>query len=207
MAQIIFELQVSTWLQTLLFHLCPINIFISHEKNKSVVINHCPKFAKRLVALFFQASRLLAADCSNCSWIGSIGNCLCLGLSVQPAEAVSECCPKSLAIAFAVKTLIVFWNSLQESGVIARWQAGACTSAQTWTLPPDQVVVKVLSAQNPWINCVEFSPFFGLMSRAYHTTSSVWAESGQCQVVEKNKNISQWSSCTQLTLFQKFIQF
>ena len=47
-----------------------------------------------------------------------LGNTLCLCLPVWPSQAVPECCPKSLAIDF--------WT-------------------QTWTLPPDQWVVYVLS--------------------------------------------------------------
>ena len=63
------------------------------------------------------------------------------------------------------------WSSSQAQAhgiaVIAKWQAGAFVQAWTWTqictlepLPPEERVVKVLSAPNPWIPlCVEFECF------------------------------------------------
>ena len=80
-------------------------------------------------------------DCSR------LGYSLCLCLPVRPAQTVLEHCPKSLAIDFAVKTFDCLLE--QPSGVIARWPAGARTWTQTWTLPPDQWVVVVLSAPKP----------------------------------------------------------
>ena len=83
-----------------------------------------------------------------------LGNALGLCLPVQPVYAVPDCCLKGPAIHLAVKTL----NYLLEyrSVVIARWPSGARPWTQTWTLPPDQLVVKVLSAhRNPRIICVE----------------------------------------------------
>ena len=44
-------------------------------------------------------------------------------------------------------------------GEIARWPAGAQTWAQTWTLPPDQRVVRFYRLWNHSINCVEFEFF------------------------------------------------
>ena len=74
-------------------------------------------------------------------------NMLCLCLPVCPAHAVLERCPKSLSIDFSVKTFNCFLK--QPWGVIARWQAGARTWPQAWTLLPDQRVVKgALKLQN-----------------------------------------------------------
>ena len=45
----------------------------------------------------------------------------------------------------------------------ARWLAQARPWTQTWTLPPDQRVVKVYLLWNPWIKCVEFEFWLGLL--------------------------------------------
>ena len=60
------------------------------------------------------------------------------------------------------------------------WQAGAGTWSQTWTLPPDQRVVKIYVLQNPWILFVvqlktpklrqAVSHFQPASRRLYHTT-------------------------------------
>ena len=78
---------------------------------------------------------------------------LVLARPTRPNWAVPERWPKSSTIDFAVKT----FDCLLEKplGVIARWPEGARSWTQTWTLPPDQWAVKILSALNPWINCVE----------------------------------------------------
>ena len=94
---------------------------------------------------FFNSSEQVEAS-SNCSWLD---NTLYFCLPVRPAQAVLYLCPKSIAIDFAVKpvTVVIFWNSLHcPSGVIAKWQPGAQTGTQTWTLQPDQQAVKVISA-------------------------------------------------------------
>ena len=104
----------------------------------------------------FSSSQPVAAS-SDCS---QLGNTLCLCLPVRPAQALQERCPKSWAIDFAVKTFDCLLK--QPFGVIARWQAGAWTWTQTWTLQPDQWVVEVLSAQKPGIICVEFELSLGL---------------------------------------------
>ena len=80
---------------------------------------------------------------------------------VQLAKAMPDRCPKSLAIAFAVKTFDCLLA--RPSGAIARWPAGAWTWTQTWTLPPDQQVVKVCQLQNPRIIYAEFKFFLGLL--------------------------------------------
>ena len=50
-------------------------------------------------------------------------------------------------------------NVFQHATKIAWWPAGAQTWTQTWTLQPDQQVLKFCSLQNHSINCVEFQFF------------------------------------------------
>ena len=91
----------------------------------------------------FSSSEPVAArsDCHR------LGNALCLCLPVCPAQAVPERDPKSSAFDLQSKTSIVFWNhSLSLLEWLPNGLQGAQTWTQTWTLPPDQRVVKVLSA-------------------------------------------------------------
>ena len=53
--------------------------------------------------------------------------------------------PQELGYSFGVKPSIALWNSLQDSGAMARRQTGATTWTQTWTLLPYQRVGKVWS--------------------------------------------------------------
>ena len=55
--------------------------------------------------------------------------------------------PKSLTIGFAVENYDCHLE--QPSRLIARWMAEAQTWIQTWTLPPDHRVVKVVSPTKP----------------------------------------------------------
>ena len=88
------------------------------------------------------SSKGQVAASSSCS---RLGNTLFLCFPVWPAQAVQGHTPKSSGIDFAVKT---FYCLLELTlGMIARWQGEAWTWAQTWSLPPDQLVVKVWSAQ------------------------------------------------------------
>ena len=94
--------------------------FSSHEEKK--VTHCCPKFTNHKTFLTLELSQYCksgsmssssepVAACSYCCWLG---NTLCLCLPVQPAQAVPERGPKSSAIDLAVKSSIVFWNSLLE---------------------------------------------------------------------------------------------
>ena len=85
----------------------------------------------------FSLSKPVAAsrDCNQ------LGNALCLILPVLSAQAVQEHCPLILQS----KLSIVFWNSLLEC-LPDDLRAQTWQWTQTWTLQPDQLVVKVLSA-------------------------------------------------------------
>ena len=79
-------------------------------------------------------------DCSR------LGNALSLCSAARPSEPPKLCrsaAPRTRALNLQSKPSIVFWNSLRE------WlpdEAGAQTWTVTWTLPPDQRVVKVLGS-------------------------------------------------------------
>ena len=89
----------------------------------------------------FSSSKPVAAS-SKCSWLR---NTLCLCLPVRPrltrARGAGEL-PRELGSWFC--TLNLRLSSGTAFREIARWQAGAQTWIQTWTLPHDQRVVKVL---------------------------------------------------------------
>ena len=76
---------------------------------------------------------------SSSDW-SRLGNALCLYLPImiRPAHAVPESGSKSLAVSLNLRL-----HSVTAFREIARWQAGAQTWTQTWTLLPDQQVVKV----------------------------------------------------------------
>ena len=57
-------------------------------------------------------------------------------LTRPTAQAVPECSPKSSSIEFAIKNFVCLLE--EPSGRIDRWQAGAQTWTQTWTLQPDK---------------------------------------------------------------------
>ena len=93
----------------------------------------------------FSSSEPVAAR-SNCSY--SEPPCVCARLS-DPRKHSRRAPPR----AFSAWPLILpskpsitsgFRNNLWRDCSSARWQAGAQTWTQTWTLPPDQRVVKVL---------------------------------------------------------------
>ena len=91
--------------------------------------------------IVFSSSKQVATsrDCS------SLGYALCLCSPVRPAAVQRKqsrrAAPRAWQLILPSNPLITFWNSL---GEITRWLAGAQTWTQTWTLPPDQRVVKVL---------------------------------------------------------------
>ena len=96
----------------------------------------------------FSSSEPVAAS-SDCR---RLGNALCLCSPVLPAPAVAQskrAAPRAWPLILPSKPSINFWNSLQRDCQFARWPAGAWTWTQTWTVPPDQRVVKVLSAPKP----------------------------------------------------------
>ena len=96
------------------------------------------------VASFPQVSWLWPAATATES-----GNALCLCSPIQQdrsAQAVQESCPKSLVVDFCPLNLRL--PSGTALGEIAR-PAGAQTCTQTWTLPPDQRVVEILSPLKP----------------------------------------------------------
>ena len=75
---------------------------------------------------------------------------LCLCSPVRLAQAVPERCPKNLAIDFAFKSFDCLQDQIREWLPDDRhWSAGAWTWTLTWTLPPHQRVVEVLSALKP----------------------------------------------------------
>ena len=94
-------------------------------------------------------------DRSDCS---RLWNALCLCSPVRPAQVVPGAaqelgrwfCPLNLRL-----------PSGTAFGEIARWPAGAQTWTQTWTLPPDQLVVtwKVLSPPKPQQNLWSLNSF------------------------------------------------
>ena len=96
----------------------------------------------RVVACFPQAS--LASTDSR-----KLRNSLCARPSYQP-KLCQSAAPTAWPLILQSKLSIVFSNSLLEWLPDDRhWLAGAWPWTQTWTLPPDQSVVEVLSAQKP----------------------------------------------------------
>ena len=90
---------------------------------------------------------------SDCSRLGN-ALCLCSPFQVPTCPSSSGVQPQELGRWFGHLNLRL--PSGTAFGEIARWQAGAQTWTQVWTLPQDQRVVKVYRLQNHSINCVEF---------------------------------------------------
>ena len=110
----------------------------------------------RVMAHFPQVSRSLpvatAADLET--------PCVC-ARPPDPPMLCRSAAPRAWPLILQPNPSIVFSNSLREwLPDDLHWSAGAWTWTQTWTLPPDQWVVEVLSAPKPQknvqINCVEF---------------------------------------------------
>ena len=75
--------------------------------------------------------------------------CVCTRLS-NPPKLCRSAAPRAWPLILQSNPSIVFSNSLWEwLPGDQHWLAGAWTWTQTWTLPPDQWVVEVLSAQEP----------------------------------------------------------
>ena len=80
----------------------------------------------------------------------------------DPTKLCQSAAPRARILILQSKSSILFWNSLREwlsndwPWVIVRWLAWAWTRTQTWSLPPDQRVVKVYLLWNLRIICGEF---------------------------------------------------
>ena len=99
---------------------------VLHEK----ITNHQKKLnfnITRVAAILPQVISSLPAATAT----GTTVTTVCL-LSVQPAKAVPECCPKSSTIDLHSKPPIVFLTSLQE------FMLGRGTKSQTWTPQTNQ---------------------------------------------------------------------
>ena len=117
----------------------------------------------RVVALFLKAIKASSDYC----WLGNAQCVLVLDCQSpiwsKPPKLWRRAAPRAWPLIMQLKPLIVFWNSLWDSGAIARWQAGAQTWTKTWTVPADQRIVRFYWLQNVLMNCVEIELFLGLL--------------------------------------------
>ena len=118
-----------------------------------------------MVAQFPQPSQSLPAATATYSETPCV--CAC------PSDLPKLCRPGELPqepLIFQSKLSIFSWNSLREWWS-DRWPAGAWTWSQTWTLPPDQLALRVLSA--PRTICVEFEFFLGRFNTEIEDSSNL----------------------------------
>ena len=138
------------WLAQLLAN--SIKNFISREKQIDSALTYIYKALKTFVTLELSQYRKSGSTLSSSEPVAAhrdcsrLGNALCLCSPVRPPKLYLSVAPRAWPLNLQSKPSIIFWNSLRDSGVIARWPAGAWTWTQTWTLQPDQWVVMVLSA-------------------------------------------------------------
>ena len=136
--------------QQLLTNYIVIFIQVSHEKKKWLVAAQNLQSIKTLSVLTLElsqyrksgsmvSSREQVAACSDCSWLG---NTVFVLACASRAEELPQDSGQELGCWFC--QLNLWLPSGTALGEIARWQAGSQTWTPTWTVPPDQRVVKVL---------------------------------------------------------------
>ena len=129
--------------------------------------------------------------------------CAC-ACQFDPPKLCLSAAPRAWPLIFAVKT----FNCLVEkpSRVTTRWQAGAWTWTQTWTLQPDQCVVYVLStpkSQNKlrwvWI-------LFKSVEKPTSTAVS-WHQPDWCTLLVWYYGSKTLNGCQSLAVWQTILSF
>ena len=146
------------------------------EKTKWLVVAQNLQSIKTLLTLelsqycksgsMFSSSEPVA---SSSDW-SRLGNALCLCSPIMIRPAVLESGSKSLAVSLNLRL-----HSVTAFGEIARWQAGAQTWTQTWTLLPDQQVAKVFKfIAKPYFAWLRFGISNWLKKNSNSTQFMLW---------------------------------
>ena len=147
--KLVLSTLVTTWLSNIAFHLRPIwlqtLVAIDSESRQTSFQRHFKAFARRY---------LRSLCCSIGIWAEALSldrsHFICDLFWCKLCLWARSKAPRTWPLILQSNPLIVFWNSLREwLPDDLHWSAEAQTWTQTWTLPPDQWVVVVLSALKP----------------------------------------------------------